>query len=146
MRKVKHIKEKLTILCTVITAPLKPEVKTDLKKILVVDDEEFMLFAMRHKLQNSGFEVMTAHNGFEAINRVEKERPDLILLDIMMPYVSGLEFLNWVRTQYGDSKIPVVIISTLDQDEVIKVGYDLGATHYLKKPFDMDDLVDTVNK
>jgi len=116
------------------------------KKILVVDDEEFMLGIVKHTLEENGFTVLSACNGFEAIHRIEKEKPDLVVLDIMMPYVSGLEFLNWVRTYYFDNRIPVILVSTLEKKEVIKVGYDLGASDYLTKPFRMDELLNTVNK
>lgn len=110
------------------------------KKILIVDDEEFMLFAMSHHLRQIGYEVVTAMNGFEAIQRTEKEKPDLVVLDIMMPYLSGLEFLNWLRHSHTPGNTPVILISSLTEKEVKSAGYDLGNCFYIYKPFTMDEL------
>ncbi len=122
------------------------ETMCDQQKILVVDDEALMVTAMRHVLEEKGYMVVTATNGFEAIHRIEKEKPDLIVLDIMMPYVSGFEFLNWVRSYYLEHEIPIIIVSTLEHEEVMKVGYNLGASHYMTKPVSMDELLAAIHR
>jgi DNA-binding response OmpR family regulator len=116
------------------------------KKILVVDDDELMRHAIKHTLSQEGFAVTAAIDGGDAIDRMKKELPDIILLDLMMPYVSGIEFLQLIRNQYAfGNTIPVIIISSLDQIELKEQGYNIEGFHFMSKPLDMIELVHWIN-
>jgi two-component system, OmpR family, phosphate regulon response regulator PhoB len=114
------------------------------KRILVIDDEEFMLWAIKIKLEKCGAKAITSGNVHDAFFKLNNVKPDLILLDIMLPDMSGLEFMSLIKNNFMDTKIPVILMSTLSKDEVINVGYKLGATDYIIKPFDMGDLVEKI--
>jgi two-component system phosphate regulon response regulator PhoB len=115
------------------------------KRILVIDDEEFMLWAIKIKLEKCGCKAITSGNVHDAFFKLNNVKPDLILLDIMLPDMSGLEFMSLIKNTFMDTKIPIILMSTLSKDEVINVGYKLGATDYIIKPFDMGDLVDKIS-
>ena len=107
-------------------------------RILVVDDEERILNFLRSKLKASGYEVLTATNGLEALEQVQAQEPDLILLDVIMPKMDGFDTLKELR---GFSTVPVIILSARGADfEKIK-GLGLGADDYLPKPFNPDELL-----
>lgn len=102
------------------------------KTILVVDDEERLTSLLRAYLEQEGFRVVTAANGVQALEAVRRGEPDLIVLDIMMPEMDGLEFLRALRTQYAT---PVILLTARVGDEDKVVGLELGADDYLTKPF-----------
>lgn len=111
------------------------------KTILVVDDEPHIIEALSMNLELEGYEVSTACNGFEALDKLAKEMPDLIILDVMMPEMSGLETLEKIREVSG---VPVIILS-VKGEEIDKVrGLDLGADDYITKPFSPTELVSRV--
>ncbi|HEY44109.1 MAG TPA: SpoIIE family protein phosphatase [Anaerolineae bacterium] len=105
-------------------------------RILIVDDEPLNLDYLEQELEDLGYEVLSARNGQEALEFVEAEAPDMILLDIMMPMMDGFEVLSRLKAEQHWRDIPVVVISALsDMDNVVK-GIELGAEDYLPKPFD----------
>ncbi len=107
-------------------------------RVLVVDDEPRILNFLSAKLNAKGFNVLTASSGSEAIEKVQSEEPDLIVLDIIMPHMSGFDALKEVRRF---SSIPVIILSARD-DAADKIkGLQLGADDYLPKPFNAEELV-----
>jgi two-component system KDP operon response regulator KdpE len=105
--------------------------------ILIADDDAPILRLVRTKLQNDGYRVVTATNGQEAVDLFENEQPDLIVLDIMMPIMDGIEALRRIREQ---SQVPVILLTarTAGRDKVRSL--DLGADDYITKPFDPDEL------
>lgn len=107
------------------------------KKILVVDDEERLRVLLQSYLRQEGFEVVTANNGREALFVVRQERPDLIILDLMMPEMDGYSFMN---VYSKDSSTPVIILTAKldEQDKVL--GLELGADDYVTKPFSLREL------
>jgi DNA-binding response OmpR family regulator len=116
------------------------------KKILIADDDDFMRFAIGHRLKEEGFQILTANDGGEAMDYLKKEKPDLIILDLMMPYVSGPEFLHQMNARYEpEMRAPVIIISAIDKLELIEGGYKLEGYQFIRKPFTLDDLVHAVN-
>jgi DNA-binding response OmpR family regulator len=116
------------------------------KKILIADDDEFMRFAIGHRLKEEGFQTVTAIDGGEAMEYLKKEKPDLVILDLMMPYVSGPEFLHQMQSRYEpERRAPVIIISAIDQQELKDGGYKLEGYHFIRKPFTLDELVHAVN-
>ena len=111
------------------------------KRILVVDDEAFITNLLRNGLSDEGFEVITANNGFEGILAVEEQQPDLVITDIMMPRVSGLEFLQALKNNAATRKVPVILISAMDQIDMVEQGLDMGALDYITKPFKINEII-----
>ncbi len=107
-------------------------------KILVVDDEEMAIKMIELQLKRENYEVLTSTDGREAIDIIKNEQPDVVISDIMMPYMSGLELLEIVKTE--NKKIPVILISSLDEVEVIQTSVDMGADDFIIKPINMEEL------
>ncbi|HEV8354377.1 MAG TPA: response regulator transcription factor [bacterium] len=108
------------------------------QKILVVDDEPHIVELVRYNLLQEGFEVITAHDGGEALTRTRSDHPDLIVLDIMLPYVDGLEVCRQVRRESG---VPIIMLTAKDGELERVVGLELGADDYVTKPFSPRELV-----
>ncbi|MFI5531361.1 response regulator transcription factor [Kitasatospora sp. NPDC051853] len=108
-------------------------------RILVVDDEPALRDALESSLAFEGYEVTTATDGFEALDAVERDRPDLVLLDIMMPRMDGLTAVRRMRAR-GDSA-PVLMLTARDAVGDRVTGLDVGADDYLAKPFELDELL-----
>jgi DNA-binding response OmpR family regulator len=106
------------------------------KKVLVVDDERAILTVLGIKLRISGYDVVTASGGEEALGLVNSAHPDLILLDVIMPGVDGFEVLEEVRAA---SKLPVIVFSA--RPENAKKALSLGANDFLAKPLDVDEMI-----
>jgi len=104
------------------------------KNILLVDDDPLIIRMYQNKLSKEGYTVKTAFNGEEALIQVMKEKPDLILLDIMMPKMNGVETLKALKGEPKTEMIPVIILTNLgDNPEDVKNAKDLGALDYLVK-------------
>jgi len=115
--------------------------------ILVVEDDKFLLKALSAKLKSTGFEVGTAMDGDEGLKYLAAHKPDLILLDLIMPKKNGFEFLEEAKASKTLLKCPVVILTNLGQESDIKKGLDLGAKDYLvKTKFSLQQVVEMVNK
>jgi two-component system phosphate regulon response regulator PhoB len=106
-------------------------------KILVVDDEEDIVELMSFQLENDGFDVISANDGMEAIVKINKENPSLVILDIMMPRMSGLDVIKLIRAKEEDSHLPIIIVSAKSSEDDVVMGLDLGADDYLTKPFSL---------
>jgi len=107
-------------------------------RILAVDDEERIINFLRSKLKASGYEVLTASNGIEGLEQAQTQEPDLIVLDLLMPKMDGLEMLKELRSF---SVVPVIILTAKGADTDRIKGLQLGADDYLPKPFNPDELV-----
>ncbi len=114
-------------------------------KILICEDEEIMLTALEFRLQRQGFEVLKAENGKEALEIIKAEQPDLIVADIMMPFVSGLELINFVRKDLA-SPLPIIVISALEHEETVLEAFKLGASDFITKPFKPNELILRIKK
>jgi DNA-binding response OmpR family regulator len=111
-------------------------------RVLVVDDELRIVKFLQMKLKAPGYEVLTAENGLEALEQVQTQEPDLIVLDVVMPGMDGFDTLKQIRAL---SSVPVIILSAKD-DNLNKVkGLELGADDYLAKPFSPDELLARIN-
>ena len=104
-------------------------------KVLVVDDDPYILMSLEFLMKKSGYQVMIARNGSEAINAVNTYMPDLILLDIMMPDVDGYAICNYIKKTETLKHCIVVFLSAKTKEADIKKGYELGASLYISKPF-----------
>lgn len=108
------------------------------KKILVVDDEKPISDIVKFNLDKEGYDVVTAYDGEEALEKVESEEPDLILLDLMLPKIDGLEVARQVRAKHN---IPIIMVTAKDSELDKVVGLELGADDYVTKPFSNRELV-----
>ena len=106
-------------------------------KILVVDDEELLVKGIRFNLQNEGYDVITGSNGLEAVMLTQAERPDLIVLDVMMPDMDGLTACSKIR-EFSD--VPIILLTAKTEDMDKLMGFDHGADDYLTKPFNILEL------
>jgi DNA-binding response OmpR family regulator len=109
------------------------------KKILVVEDDKTLLEMIAFRLEQEGFKVEKAEDGWQALNIVENDKVDLIISDIMMPNVSGLSLLS-VLKEFDMERIPVIVVSALDKADVIMSAMGLGAYDFIIKPINFDEL------
>ena len=116
-------------------------------KILIAEDEEFLIDAYTVKMQRENFDIGIARNGEEALKLVKEFHPDLILLDLIMPIMDGFQVLAKLQKDENDKKIPVIIASNLDQDASVKKGLALGAKdYYIKSNISINELVEKCKK
>ncbi|MDD3876227.1 MAG: response regulator transcription factor [Bacteroidales bacterium] len=110
------------------------------KSILVVEDDLMINKAITNKLTKSGYVVYSAKDGEEGIEKILDNMPDLIITDVMMPYINGLELIEFVRKNLRTS-IPVIVLSSLEDEESILKSFKVGADDYLSKPFGPEELI-----
>lgn len=120
-----------------------------MKKILIVEDEPALLRVLSDKFTNEGFSILEAKNGLTGLKMALEEKPEVILLDILMPELDGMEMMRRLReaNTYGKS-VPIVILTNLDADEKITwaVAKDEPAYYLIKSNVDMDEIVEKVNQ
>ena len=116
-----------------MTAPQPPT-----PKILVVEDEETLLFTLRHNLEREGYKVLTATRGDDGLKLARHHSPDLILLDVMLPGVDGIQVCRMLRK---DTAVPIIMLTALGGERDRVAGLDTGADDYLSKPFGMRELL-----
>lgn len=116
-----------------------------MKKILVVDDQPDNVFILRDRLEHYGFEVLTAYDGPTGIEKAVNELPDLILLDVMMPGMSGFEVCKELTAKEETKLIPVILVTALTGVDDLKEGLSVGAFDYIKKPFNRVELIARIN-
>jgi CheY-like chemotaxis protein len=110
-------------------------------KVLVVDDNPDSVAIMRGVLEGRGYDVAAAHSGTEALQFLKKEKVDLVLLDVMMPEMSGMEVLQRIKEDAATGRLPVILVTAKTQDEDVLSGYQYGADYYITKPFTAKQLV-----
>ena len=115
-------------------------------KILVVDDEINITQILEFSIGAEGYEVISAQNGEEAIDKARREQPDLIILDIMMPIIDGYEACRILKANPLTKNIPVVLLTAKGRDIDKRLGYEVGATDYIIKPFSPNKLVDRIHE
>lgn len=103
------------------------------KKILIIEDDFFIRELYQRQLQKEQYEVVSASDGAEGLVQATQQKPDLILLDIMLPRLNGLDLLRTIKSKPETKDIPVILLTNLGQDSVIKEGFSLGAEGYLIK-------------
>ncbi|MBP6864602.1 MAG: response regulator [Candidatus Didemnitutus sp.] len=115
-------------------------------RILAVDDEPEITDLIRYHLTRAGYEVDTAANGWEALAAIQQNRPDLMLLDLMLPDLDGFGVCEILRREVTTATIPIVIISAWASPDSRNLGLELGALDYITKPFSPRVLVERVNR
>ena len=114
------------------------------KKILIVDDEKNMLDVLRKKMKEDGYEVLLATNGQEAGEKIFQEHPDLILLDILLPKVSGIEVCKRMKAENGLAKVPIIFFTSIDTPKNLIDFAGYGAVDYLHKSIPPETLVEQI--
>ena len=113
---------------------------TPAKTVLVVDDEQDILDLVRFRLEHDGYRVLTASDGQTGLTLAQQERPDLCILDVMMPKLSGLEVLARLRADPATAATRVILLTARGQDADVDRGFELGAHDYVTKPFSPKEL------
>jgi two-component system alkaline phosphatase synthesis response regulator PhoP/two-component system response regulator VicR len=116
------------------------------KKVLVCDDERHIVRLIQVNLERQGYEVVTAYDGKEGLEKIRSEKPALVVLDVMMPYMDGFEVLKNLRKDPATENIPVIMLTAKAQDADVFQGYHYGADMYLTKPFNPMELVTFVKR
>ena len=114
------------------------------KKVLIADDEQNIVISLEFLMKREGFEVLVANDGDEAIQRIRAERPDLVLLDVMMPKKSGFEVCQEVKADPALAAVRILMLTAKGRDTEVAKGLALGADAYMTKPFSTRELVDKV--
>ncbi len=116
-----------------------------MKKILIVDDEPNIVMSLEYLLRRKSFDVFIARNGTEALESLGKSKPDLVLLDIMMPDVDGYEICEYIKSTPDLKHIKVIFLSAKSKKSDIEKGLEMGADLYMVKPFSNKELVQNIN-
>jgi DNA-binding response OmpR family regulator len=115
-------------------------------KVLIAEDDPVMLQLVTFKLKQQGCQVITARDGETALDLIKKERPQLIILDCMMPIIDGFEVLRRVKSDPELKDTPVVMLTARNRDNDIVTGLELGAADYITKPFSPNELIARLKK
>ncbi|MFC3282592.1 response regulator transcription factor [Litchfieldella rifensis] len=113
-------------------------------RVLVVDDEPNIVLSLEFLMQQAGFEVITAGDGEQALARVAEHAPDLVLLDISLPGISGFDVLEQLRSDPSHARLPIIMLTAHGREVEREKGMALGADDYVTKPFSTQALVDKV--
>lgn len=117
-----------------------------MKKILIVDDEPNIIMSLEYTFKKSNFEVFIARDGQEALDILENETPDAIILDVMMPNVDGYATITEIKRNEKLQHCKIVFLSAKNKESDIEKGMNLGANAYMTKPFSIKKLVDKINE
>jgi DNA-binding response OmpR family regulator len=116
------------------------------KRILIVDDEADIVQLVENRLQLSGFETLSALDGQAGLNLARKEKPDLVILDLMLPKLDGFQVCRLLKFDVATAKIPIIIFTARTHPVDEKTAKESGADDYLAKPFDSERLLEKVNR
>lgn len=115
-------------------------------RIVVADDDPIVVRFLSAVFQNEGFEVRTAGDGERALTLIHEECPDLVILDLVMPFVDGFEVCRRIRASSGCSRVPIIILSMKEKEQDALRAFELGANDYVRKPFNALELVARARK
>lgn len=118
----------------------------DKKKVLIVDDEPDIVESIEFNLELEDIECIEAYDGEEALSKAKKEKPDLIILDIMLPKINGYKIARLLKFDESYKNVPIIMLTARAQETDIRLGEETGADEYVTKPFDMDMLVALVRR
>ncbi len=114
------------------------------KKILMVDDEVDLVETVRFPLEMEGYHVLVSYNGEDALNQARKEKPDLIILDVMLPKLDGYKVCRLLKFDERYKHIPILMLTAKTQEKDKLIGKETGADEYITKPFEIDELIKKV--
>jgi len=114
-------------------------------KIVLAEDNSTLSLLLKFRLEKEGYELLMAGDGKEAIELIKEHTPNLILTDIMMPFISGLEVISHVRNELK-MQIPIIVFSAAGQEEMVLKAFNLGANDFMGKPFSPNELVMRVKR
>jgi len=118
---------------------------SDAKKIVLAEDNSTLSLLLKFRLEKEGYKLLIAVDGKEAIELIEEHDPELILTDIMMPFISGLEVISHVRNKLN-KQTPIIVFSAAGQEEMVLKAFNLGANDFMGKPFSPNELVIRVKR
>ncbi len=118
--------------------------KTDKTKILVIDDEPNIVQTLQDRLEMNEYNVRTAGNGREGLDKIEQDKPDVVLLDVIMPVMDGLEMLEVMRKKPENQDISVIMLTARSQTQDIARANACGIDDYIVKPFDLSELLEKI--
>ncbi len=114
------------------------------KRILLIDDDNILRKIVIHHLKKHGFEVKEAANGKEGLEKLKEFQPDLVILDALMPIMSGYDFLKIVRSDKNYKNIKILMLSANAMEDEKKLGLELGADYYETKPFEVNEFIERI--
>ena len=115
-------------------------------RILLADDEPHIIRMVEFKLRNLGHEIITASDGGEALEKAITAKPDLVLLDVMMPIFDGFQVLQQLKSQESTKSIPVIMLTARGQERDVTTGFEAGVDDYVVKPFSFPELIARINR
>ncbi|HSA06520.1 MAG TPA: response regulator [Candidatus Gastranaerophilales bacterium] len=115
------------------------------KTVLIVDDEPDIVETIKFLLESEGFNCLTAFDGEEALNLAKEKKPDLIILDVMLPKINGYKVARLLKFDVKYKDIPVLMVTARTQEEDRLIGEETGADEYITKPFDIEHILDKIN-
>ena len=116
------------------------------RTVLIIEDEKLIIVSTQMVLEAAGFRVESAVNGEEGISKAKSVRPDLVLLDIMMPGIDGWETLTRLKRDPETSSVPVIILTAREHSRDHQKSTEMGAADYFRKPFEPDELIELIQK
>ena len=116
------------------------------KTVLAVDDDKDILALVQYALRSEGYRVLIARDGEQALKTVREQSPDLIVMDVMMPEISGFQVLRQIKEDEATQAIPVIMLTAKDEESDILSGWLRGADLYMTKPFDPWELIANINR
>jgi DNA-binding response OmpR family regulator len=125
---------------------VKGDIMAENKRIMIVDDERDLVETLTYRLEASGYTVLTAHDGEEGLEKAREEKPDLILLDVMMPKMDGYHVCRLLKFDEELKDIPIIMLTARGQEQDRKTGTDSGANDYVTKPFESSDLLKKIKE
>jgi DNA-binding response OmpR family regulator len=117
----------------------------DKKKLLLAEDDELLAALLNFRLEKDGYEVQWSRDGREVKEHLNEQMPDIIVSDIMMPYFSGMELIDYVRNELN-SNVPIIIISSAGNEENVLSAFELGANDFISKPISPSELIVRLNR
>jgi DNA-binding response OmpR family regulator len=123
----------------------KGVLQMDPRMVLVADDERDMVETLKFSLETHGYRCLEAYDGQDALDKARTERPDLIILDVMMPKINGFQVSRLLKFDKKYKHIPIIMLTARTQEKDRLIGDETGADKYLTKPFEMDELISSVD-
>ena len=117
-----------------------------MKKILIVDDEKDIVETLFFMLKAKGFDCICAYDGEEGLNLAKSQKPDLVILDVMMPKINGYKICRLLKFDNKYKDIPIIMVTARSQDEDKIIGEETGADEYVTKPFEFSEILEKINK